>query len=603
MRMVGSRKRAALWSTRLLPILAASLVTIQAGTASADNMSTPLLVYHNGPVLSPSIFLLFWGNFPASGPEVTTADNYMKGLVQYMSNGSSPPGMEPTLRQYGVWGATYSGYYVDRITPLPSGTDNDTALQAEIATMQQQHPDKVPPYGPGTLILVVMQLNSCAGHHMHAGVGKYYGVVAYPPTTGLCYGTTSEQWFEGLGSHEIFEAVTNPAGGLSGWVTDAWQEEVDPCSDPDSITFPNGYTGWVSHQADNISRTCTAFTTAEYSPITAVSTGSGTLNVFGVGTDTALKWITGNGAGSWSPVTDLRGQTWENPSAVSIDGRTIDAFVKGTDNQIYDYHFDGSSTWTLWGIVNGLFTGPPSAVVHAGSRVVFAKSFNGWVWLVSDGGVGSWSYSALAMPSGVSAVAPPVAFARTGSITDVYFTGSDGHLYWAEWTGAGSFPPFTDLGLAGVGLVASITYASSSARQDLFFPGLSGAIYQDTIVDLGGGGFSNSGFFYEGGVVVGGAAGASFVNQNGTYIDYFVRGSGASGGGLYFNSLLGTGSWTGFLQTTPSLTVTGTPVVRGGATGSDLFARRHSDGRLVHQRFAPGNNAGGAIEDLGVSLR
>src|SRR5258705_12263267 len=78
-------------------------------TLWANAQTAPVATFRGGPVLSaPRIFLLFWG--PSfNRTERDDAINYAKGYVQYLSNGASPNGKEPTARQYGIWGAYYAG--------------------------------------------------------------------------------------------------------------------------------------------------------------------------------------------------------------------------------------------------------------------------------------------------------------------------------------------------------------------------------------------------------------------------------------------------------------------------------------------------------------
>jgi hypothetical protein len=162
-----------------------------------------------------------WGSFSAA--EITTNQNYLTGLAQLMSNHDMTGGVEPTLRQYGVWGAYFTGNCtVD--SSVPSGTVDGAAIKAKIIQMQGLATNPLEPYSPETVVLVftkgiTMDANygklTTAGwcaYHSTAGTGNYWGIVPFPSVS-ACYtnfSLTAPQAFQKAASHELFEAATDP---------------------------------------------------------------------------------------------------------------------------------------------------------------------------------------------------------------------------------------------------------------------------------------------------------------------------------------------------------------------------------------------------------
>lgn len=581
------------------------LVLMLTAESAVHAQSGPPIFFHGGPVVSaPKIFVLFWGAFTTSERNNVTA--YIQGFAQFLGNGASGNGMEPTLRQYGIWGARYLGSARDSSMPVGNSA-LDTMFVAEIAKMQNSADpnNRVPPYDPTLLVLVAFKgTGTCGAHHSFAGTDQFFAAVPFE----ACFGVTPQQTIETLGTHEISEMATDPYPfqSVGGWyffdqdgilreVNDSYSGAPVVCGQNDTVTFPNGVTGLVPHVTDNIGGGCRSFTTLEHAGISAVTWKAG-ISVFVRGTDNALKVLNSSNGTTWTTAQNVAngGATWDAPAAIATS-TTQDVFVRGGDSQIYQFHRTSTTNWTgPAAISSGIVFGPPAAANHNGHKQVFANGYDGHPYVFDDGGTGGWTFAALPIPNGtVQAMSPPRVFHQAGVDTiNISFTGNDGHVYRAVWGTQPSCPPFVDLGATFVGVPWESSRPSDTTRADVFMAGPAGFAYQN-IITAG----TPSGFIFQSGTFVGGLASADWGASN---INLFGRGSGASGGILYVSTASNGVAFNGFSAVSPSITVTSTPFVLGPTSGnvSRIFVRRQSDGHLIHQSF--NGSTPGTQQDLGV---
>jgi hypothetical protein len=106
---------------------------------------------------------------------------------------------------------------------------------------------------------------------------------------------------------------------------------------------------------------------ATFGDVTALSTGSGLLDVFVRGTDDVIYHASYNGG--WKPWASLGGMTAFDVSAVSAVAGHLDLFVRGTDNLVY-HSSSSNSVWTPWtSLAGGDTMGPVSAVSWGSGRM------------------------------------------------------------------------------------------------------------------------------------------------------------------------------------------------------------------------------------------
>ena len=108
-----------------------------------------------GPVLTPDIVPLFWGNWPTTGDPDDQPHTiaFLKQYASYVSGALSPAGQEPTTKQYGVWGAQ-----VINGTSIGVGTDThiqNAGVYARIHLLQSQ--GKLPPNTPSRIFVVFLK--------------------------------------------------------------------------------------------------------------------------------------------------------------------------------------------------------------------------------------------------------------------------------------------------------------------------------------------------------------------------------------------------------------------------------------------------------------
>src|SRR5262245_51537814 len=122
-----------------------------AGGAFQRAEAVSALSYSGGPVISPEIIPIFWGSSFAV-VEMSGMYTYLQGLVDYMSGRDLPSGTEPTVRQYGVWGAMLDPPIWDKTSF--GGVVDKAAITARITALQNANPPLVPTYGSQRLFIV-----------------------------------------------------------------------------------------------------------------------------------------------------------------------------------------------------------------------------------------------------------------------------------------------------------------------------------------------------------------------------------------------------------------------------------------------------------------
>lgn len=570
--------------------------------ATAAVTAVAAMSYHNGPVLSPRIQCLMWGNFTAT--EITTNQQYLAGLAQFMSNHDLTGGVEPTHRQYGTWGGWFSGTCATD-TVRPTGVVDEAAIQTEITKIQGRSTNPLAPYTPATVILVFTKgitMTSdygtvwCAKHRT-AGTSKYWGIIPSPTVAGCStnFGLNTTQALQKLASHELTEAATDPDLATGWYAGDAGHEIADDCNNVFStITLPNGTTGTINSMVDNIAQACTLFSPAQVPPLSVVKTGTNTINIFTQDASLMPRQISGDGV-SWGSPQNRNGFITEAPSAISVDATTIDLFGRGTDGGIHRWFFDGSN-WSGPNLLGGFAFGPPSAGFRTSrGKLVYFRGTDGVIYQISDGGINSWTFSSLTMPSGVLAISPPQVVTLTNDCLHIYFTGSNGHLY--RSVNCTEVPTaFVDQGGVVLNRIGSATRASDPNRSDIFVDGPvigGGAFpYQKTFTSTA------TSFNPLGGVIVGPP---SAVALGASAIRLFGRGQGGTAGSGLFQDIASTGSnWAGWGQLDTVSISTAPLAFTPNGSAINVFLRRN-DGALVQKRFDGVNWQ--AIQDLNLFIR
>ncbi|MEZ4504704.1 MAG: M43 family zinc metalloprotease [Thermomicrobiales bacterium] len=216
-----------------------------------------------------------------------------------------------------------------------------------------------------------------------------------------------------------------------------------------------------------------------------VAWGSDRLDVFVIGTDSALyhKWWDGS---NWGPsVTDweyMGGICMSQPEVVAWGPNRLDVFVLGTDSALWHKWWDGSN-WgpsvTGWESLGGTCSSRPEVVAWGSNRLdvfvlgtdnaLYHKWWDGSAWGPS---VTGWEYM------GGTCSSPPRVVAWGPNRLDVFVLGTDHALYHKWWDGAAWGPSVTDweyMGGTCLGEPGVVSWGSD--RLDVFVLGTDNAVW------------------------------------------------------------------------------------------------------------------------------
>ncbi|WP_052914317.1 tyrosinase family protein [Protofrankia coriariae] len=168
----------------------------------------------------------------------------------------------------------------------------------------------------------------------------------------------------------------------------------------------------------------------------AASWGSGRLDVFARGTDSALwhRWYD-NG---WSEWESLGGVLTSEPAAVSWASGRIDVFARGTDSALWHRWYDNG--WSEWESLGGTLTSGPAVSSWAAGRLdVFARGTDSALWhRWYDNGWSEWE------SLGGTLTSSPAAVSWGPGRIDVFAAGTDSALWhrwydngWGDWESLG----------------------------------------------------------------------------------------------------------------------------------------------------------------------
>lgn len=234
-------------------------------------------------------------------------------------------------------------------------------------------------------------------------------------------------------------------------------------------------------------------------------------------------------------------------------------FIRGTDNQVWVNHFDGT-TFSGFQQLGGLTNGDPGATSTPTGTDAFISGQDNHLWQNHFNGT---SYSGWRLLGGVLTAGPDADVLLTTVPTiDVYVRGGDGALYYMTSTDAGAtWNGFQALHGGLIGSPGAVSWASD--RRDVFIRGLDNGLWHMYWTLAGGW----SGWEPLGGVLTSGPDAASCTPG---HLDIVVQGQG---GGYYIKGWTGT-AWTGYALVPGTWTSEpGITCRPGGAGIIDIFGR------------------------------
>ena len=217
------------------------LLTPELHAAFKQATQSATLSYHNGPVLSNvQVQAIFWGSWwQQSAQNVLKAklDQFFQFIVGPTSS------LMNLLAEYGVSGHPIGyGQYLGSVT-VPSPTLGSTvsdlqiqqALQGWITNHSVVQPNAntlyfvyLPPGVTSTMGGESSCTNYC-GYHSHIGGSIFYAVEPYITCAGCNFGSGILDSLTKVSSHELCEAITDPA--LNAWWDSTTSEEIgDICN-------------------------------------------------------------------------------------------------------------------------------------------------------------------------------------------------------------------------------------------------------------------------------------------------------------------------------------------------------------------------------------
>ena len=197
------------------------------------------LSYRGGPLLqNAQVFTIFWGRQWQSS---ATAQLIMAKINQFFTAILASPLIDQ-LAEYSVPGkAIGHGAFIGTkvITPAaPVGSVTDSQIQGALSGWIKAQ--ALPKNTPDTLYFIYLDpgvvsimggSKSCQNYcGYHGRIGSiYYGVMPYPTCHGCLGAMSATDALTGTSSHELCEAITDPAPG-QGWYDDRNGEIGDICA-------------------------------------------------------------------------------------------------------------------------------------------------------------------------------------------------------------------------------------------------------------------------------------------------------------------------------------------------------------------------------------
>jgi hypothetical protein len=461
---------------RRLPRCGLIAVLLAAWWSSRPAAANVGLSFHGGPERNLNIDLIFWGNF--TDTERADVRDYATKFSQYINGALSPPGMDPAIRYYGIWGAL-PGNWINSALGIgcfaPGGGCTLTPADLRIPLLRAEagndgasfdfngsaDPSGLPSgdfriavvVSKGTVPYSVQGISACG----------YHGVES-PPWAAVMFDCNVD--FETTFSHEVLESLSDTITG--GWLASNGAEGADQCftltGSPDSPSWTassgddiSGISGFILNPAygginSNITaNTCQIWEPQQYTPMSATFEPAGQ-TVFLV-----LAYLQPNGHVSdvfWTPGQPVSGpfdlgQPAPNVTAVgkpsivyspTAGGQFV--FAKGSDSALW-YRHGG-----MWTSLGGLLWGDPHAVVwnNGDYMNVFVLGTDSHIYNYAFHGGNPISWFTIDNNTDRVFMGPPRVISRSPDRLDLFAVGGNGHLEWIPYSISTGWSVLTDLG-------------------------------------------------------------------------------------------------------------------------------------------------------------
>ena len=169
------------------------------------------------------------------------------------------------------------------------------------------------------------------------------------------------------------------------------------------------------------------------------------------------------------------GTLTSSPEVATGSATSEDAFVRGTDNGLWQNHWNGTA-WGGWTSLGGGINGDPGAIAQGTSRIdVFVRGTDNRMYTRTWNGA-SWSPWALLAPGTLSSGVDASMRAGTPNTLDLWVQGTDGQLYHRpSFNGGSSWAPWEALGGRLTATPGAVSW--SPTRIDVFVRGTDLQLY------------------------------------------------------------------------------------------------------------------------------
>ena len=252
------------------------------------------------------------------------------------------------------------------------------------------------------------------------------------------------------------------------------------------------------------------------------SQGTNELDAFVRGTDGQLyqKTWTGSSWTTWSALGGPTNNTFQGaPAAISWGSGYLDVFVRGTDNALWHRWYRNGSWSSSWENLGGNLADSPAVTSQGNNELdVFIRDANGQLSQKTWTGSLWTGWNELGGPTGNTFQGAPTAASWGSGYLDVFVRGTDNAI-WHRYYRNGWSSSWEDLG----GSFASSpgVVAQGSDALDVFARGSDGQLYQEVW----------GGYFWDGWSPLGGPTGNTFqgtpaaISWGSGYLDVFVWGT------------------------------------------------------------------------------
>jgi roadblock/LC7 domain-containing protein len=459
--------------------------------APAVGAPVPQLQNHGGPVLgSVEVVPIYWGVAWASGTTAQLASE-LDGFFDFIVTSSymdllSEYGTAATPIQHGRRLASVHVSASEPGTATPPSGRQVTDAQIRQALQGWIADGTAPATSANTLYFIYLPPNvvsldfntqSCApggycGYHDHIDA-VYYAVIPYVNCSGCVFAGNFLDTLTEVSSHELAEAITDPALN-AWWDPNTGGDEIGDICNRQTVRLGNYL---VQTEWSNAQSACVVAPVAPLAagdPATMVTANQ--QHIFYRGADNHISHIFWDGSFHFDRWTASAGAPVAGGDpTVMVVGNQQHIFYRGTDGHINHIFWDGAFHFDQWTTGAGapVAAGRPAAMVTGNQQHIFYRGMNGHInHIFWDG---SFHFDQWTVGAGAPLAAGDPATMVTGNQQHVFYRGADGNINHIFWDGSFHRDQWT----AGAGAPSAASDPATMVtgnQQHIFYRGTDGHI-------------------------------------------------------------------------------------------------------------------------------